>query len=467
MGGQSPLARAAHRRLAAARRRAHQPHRVRQGSRRPLDRRAVRARLRRQQADHPDGGQRAAQRRAARPLALHHRGTRPHVRGEADRGRSAAKAGRVRSVRHGGGPPDPKIKPKLQEALDKYRSGTRPHRAGQPGHSRQRADAGRPLRHPRRDEAALRLCLARPRARRHDDVRRGVEPGVRRDGTPARWRRSTPSTPTRSTPASRSIRPRSPTNGRAPASSSWPPTPPARSSATSSRARRRPTSAPPFAREPATGLYDSGRESRMVASTGKIIAAIAIANTLARYAQSLYLDTKAPAQGLETCAKGEEHHGRRALVAFACSLNDPLMRRTAQVGQARVQKLDRRSRLQHAADQCRRQRNAAVDRRRPRPDRSGAAPRAPHVRHRAGQPDRPRRDAAASADADQALRLHQCRRPCRAGNGQSHAEQDHPHRRPRLRTLGPAGAALLRGRRQAAPARSRICPAGARRAARA
>ena len=36
----------------------------------------------------------------------------------------------------------------------------------------------------------------------------------------------------------------------------------------------------PFAREAATGYYDAGRESRMVASTGKIIAAIAIANTL-------------------------------------------------------------------------------------------------------------------------------------------------------------------------------------------
>ena len=95
----------------------------------------------------------------------------------------------------------------------------------------------------------------------------------------------------------------------------------------------------PFARETATGYYDSGRESRMVASTGKILAAIAIANTLRDTPQSLYPDTKAPAQGLDTCSKGEEHHGRRALVAFACSLNDPLMHRTAQVGQARVQKL--------------------------------------------------------------------------------------------------------------------------------
>ncbi len=52
------------------------------------------------------------------------------------------------------------------------RPGSRPAGAGQPGDPRQRADAGRALRHPRGDEAALRLCLARPRARHHDDVRR-------------------------------------------------------------------------------------------------------------------------------------------------------------------------------------------------------------------------------------------------------------------------------------------------------
>ncbi len=95
----------------------------------------------------------------------------------------------------------------------------------------------------------------------------------------------------------------------------------------------------PFAREAATGYYDRSRESRMVASTGKIIAAIAIANTLRDTPQSLYVDAKAPAQGLETCARGDQRHGRTALVAFACSLNDPLMSRTARVGQARLQKL--------------------------------------------------------------------------------------------------------------------------------
>lgn len=95
----------------------------------------------------------------------------------------------------------------------------------------------------------------------------------------------------------------------------------------------------PYARETATGFYDAGRESRMVASTGKIIAAIAIANTLRDTPQSIYPDAHAPAQGVDTCARGEQPAGRRALTAFACSLNDPLMTRTAAVGQARVKRL--------------------------------------------------------------------------------------------------------------------------------
>lgn len=95
----------------------------------------------------------------------------------------------------------------------------------------------------------------------------------------------------------------------------------------------------PFARDAATGFYNSSRESRMVASTGKIIAAIAIANTMRDTAQTLYLDTQAPANGLEDCGRGTERRGRTAIVTFACSLNDPLMNRTALVGQARVKKL--------------------------------------------------------------------------------------------------------------------------------
>ena len=95
----------------------------------------------------------------------------------------------------------------------------------------------------------------------------------------------------------------------------------------------------PFAREAATGYYDPRRESRMIASTGKIMAAIAIANTGHDTADTLYRDTKAPARGLESCSHGTERHGRKAVVSFACSLNEPLMNRTARVGQARVKKI--------------------------------------------------------------------------------------------------------------------------------
>ncbi|NOT71177.1 MAG: glycosyl transferase family 51 [Hyphomicrobium sp.] len=94
------------------------------------------------------------------------------------------------------------------------------------------------------------------------------------------------------------------------------------------------------ARNPAHGLYDPNVESRMIASTGKMIAAIAIANEGRDTADSLYVDTEAPARGLDTCEKGgTERHGRKAIVSFACSLNGPLVNRTALVGQERVRKL--------------------------------------------------------------------------------------------------------------------------------
>ncbi|HPG88981.1 MAG TPA: transglycosylase domain-containing protein, partial [Hyphomicrobium sp.] len=94
------------------------------------------------------------------------------------------------------------------------------------------------------------------------------------------------------------------------------------------------------ARNPGNGLYEPAVESRMVASTGKMIAAIAIANEGRDTADTLYVDTQAPAQGLDTCDKNGTHRaGRRAIVAFACSLNDPLINRTALVGQPRVRKL--------------------------------------------------------------------------------------------------------------------------------
>jgi hypothetical protein len=96
----------------------------------------------------------------------------------------------------------------------------------------------------------------------------------------------------------------------------------------------------PVARNPQTGRYEAEHDPRMIASTGKIIAAIAIGNTGRDTVNSLYLDTEAPERGLETCARGGSgRHGRRAIVSFACSLNSPLINRTALAGQARVQKL--------------------------------------------------------------------------------------------------------------------------------
>jgi penicillin-binding protein 1A len=82
----------------------------------------------------------------------------------------------------------------------------------------------------------------------------------------------------------------------------------------------------------------------MIASTGKMLAAIGIANAGSDRADSLYLDRSAPAHGrLDGCDKGPDNgetaRGRRAIVAFACSLNAPLEWRTARLGQARMRRL--------------------------------------------------------------------------------------------------------------------------------
>ena len=98
----------------------------------------------------------------------------------------------------------------------------------------------------------------------------------------------------------------------------------------------------PFARSSSTGFYDAGREGRMIASTGKILAAIAIANAQRDGPDTLYPDRAAPARGsLESCERGagEAERGRRAVVAFACSLNQPIEWRAAQLGQARMGRL--------------------------------------------------------------------------------------------------------------------------------
>src|SRR5205823_5784782 len=91
----------------------------------------------------------------------------------------------------------------------------------------------------------------------------------------------------------------------------------------------------PAARSAKSGTYDAWREGRMIASTGKILAAIGVANAQADRPDTLYLDRAAPRGSLEGCDKGsgETSRGRRAIVAFACSLNAPIEWRAARLGQ--------------------------------------------------------------------------------------------------------------------------------------
>lgn len=103
-------------------------------------------------------------------------------------------------------------------------------------------------------------------------------------------------------------------------------------------------SAPYFGSVPAhhrdTGRYDPALEVRQIASTGKMLAAIGIANQLRDNLSSLYIDPQAPERGLETCRRhGTLRIGRRAEVAFACSLSPPLEWRTARVGQGPMRHL--------------------------------------------------------------------------------------------------------------------------------
>ena len=95
----------------------------------------------------------------------------------------------------------------------------------------------------------------------------------------------------------------------------------------------------PNARDQATGVYQSEREGRMLASTAKILAAVAIANEGRDEPGTLYADTdaKGSAEGCEHGGGG--HAQRRAVVAFACSLNAPLLTRVAGLGQARIKHL--------------------------------------------------------------------------------------------------------------------------------
>ena len=128
----------------------------------------------------------------------------------------------------------------------------------------------------------------------------------------------------------------------------------------------------PFARDAKTGRYDAAREARHIASTGKIVAAIAIANEGRDQPGTLYADPNAPGAMVDTCEKGsgDTPGQRRAVVAFACSLNAPLIARTATIGQERVKQII--DGFGFAMPPVRRQRrtHTAVDRGGARPDRA-------------------------------------------------------------------------------------------------
>jgi penicillin-binding protein 1A len=92
-----------------------------------------------------------------------------------------------------------------------------------------------------------------------------------------------------------------------------------------------------IARKHKSGSYIRALEPRQIASTGKMLAAIAIANQGRDGVDANYIDSQAPKLGLETCRRGGTlRRGRRALVAFACSLNGPVEWRAAQAGQRQI-----------------------------------------------------------------------------------------------------------------------------------
>lgn len=96
----------------------------------------------------------------------------------------------------------------------------------------------------------------------------------------------------------------------------------------------------PVARDRETGRYDPAREVRAIASVGKMIAAVAVANDGRDTAESPYLDPEAPTSGIDTCRHdGTKPGPRSARVAFACSLNKPIEWRLAKMSQARIKRL--------------------------------------------------------------------------------------------------------------------------------
>lgn len=96
----------------------------------------------------------------------------------------------------------------------------------------------------------------------------------------------------------------------------------------------------PSARDQASGIYTPERESRMLASVAKILAAVAIANEGRDEPGTPYMDTDAPARPGDGCEHGGGKQApRKAIATFACSLNNPLLARTAALGQGRIKHL--------------------------------------------------------------------------------------------------------------------------------
>lgn len=96
----------------------------------------------------------------------------------------------------------------------------------------------------------------------------------------------------------------------------------------------------PLARDSGTGFYTEEREARMIASTGKALIAIAMANAGGITGATQFLDRNAPAKGLETCARrGNLRRGRTAVVSFACSLNGPILAKATSLSTRSIQRL--------------------------------------------------------------------------------------------------------------------------------
>lgn len=239
----------------------------------------------------------------------------------------------------GGGPPDPKVRPKLQEALDRFapndakraqanpviranvlmpsaRFGLREEMKQRYGFGWRDYVRGVTTTFDVGDNLAFRQTIETRLAALDGRWQSQLDPAFTLDPAKVAPDKALPNVVVVAADASGNIIRYFETGETAPYFGSWP------------------------ARDTGTGLYQPSAEGRMIASTGKMLAAVAIANEGKDGADTVYVDSEAPAAGLDTCAKGGSlRQGRRAIVAFACSLNNPLIARAAMIGQPRMRKL--------------------------------------------------------------------------------------------------------------------------------